>query len=164
MAIAYLSLGSNEGDRQALLRAALAEIGHTCGQLVRCSSLYETAPWGVADQPYFLNIAAAITTTLPPGELLECLKQVEKNLGRERTVHWGQRTIDIDILFYDDLVIDQPDLSVPHPRLHERRFVLAPMAEIAPQLVHPTLHKTTSGLLEGNPDTLEVKNIGPLTL
>lgn len=131
---AYLSLGGNLGDPERSMAEALhlLDIGaHT--KVVTVSSLYRTPPWGKLDQPDFLNIAAALSTTLTPRALLERCLQIERDLKRVRQERWGPRLIDIDILAFGDLAIDEPGLEVPHPRMLERAFVLAPMAEIAPE-------------------------------
>jgi 2-amino-4-hydroxy-6-hydroxymethyldihydropteridine diphosphokinase len=134
MALVYLSLGSNQGDRAAILRNALAALPDaTGGQLLRVSRLYETAPWGLTDQPPFLNLAAAVETPLPPADLLAALKHLEANAGRTAGPRWGPRPLDIDILLYDSLTQAGPPLTIPHPRMLERRFVLQPLADIWPR-------------------------------
>ncbi len=142
----YLSLGSNLGDRAEHLRAALAALPSDRLIVVRVSSVYETAPVDKLDQPDFLNVAAEIQTTLFPMQLLSRTQRIERALGRRRFVEKGPRTVDIDILLYGDSVIRSPQLVVPHPRMHLRRFVLEPMAELAPDLRHPVLRRTMSEL------------------
>jgi 2-amino-4-hydroxy-6-hydroxymethyldihydropteridine diphosphokinase len=139
MARAYVGLGTNLGDREGALRAALAALGATDGvQVVAVSSFRETDPVGYLDQPRFLNAAAAVDTTLGPRELLDALLAVERSLGRTRDgPRFGPRTIDLDLLLYGDRSVDEPGLSVPHPRLHERAFALEPLAELDPGLVVP---------------------------
>ena len=127
------------------------------GNLVSRSALYQTAAWGLEDQPDFLNMAILLKTELTPLQLLERIQHVEHELGRQRILKWGQRTLDIDILFYDDQVIDLSQLKVPHPFLQERRFALAPLNEIAPEYVHPILNKTICKLLDECEDKLEAK-------
>jgi 2-amino-4-hydroxy-6-hydroxymethyldihydropteridine diphosphokinase len=132
---AYVGLGANLGDREETIRAAVAELP----DVVAVSPLRETDPVGVTDQPQFLNGVAALETELAPRQLLDVLLAVERRLGRERRERWGPRTIDLDLLLYGDEVIDEDGLKIPHPRLHERRFVLEPLADLAPQLVVPGL-------------------------
>jgi 2-amino-4-hydroxy-6-hydroxymethyldihydropteridine diphosphokinase len=153
---AYLLLGSNEGDRQQWLSDAVRHIEASCGKVISSSSVYTTAAWGLEEQPDFLNMAIAIKTELSAPDLLEEILAVEKLLGRERTVKWGQRTIDIDILFFGNDIIDLPELKVPHPFIQDRRFALAPMNEIAPDLAHPVFNKSIAQLLAECPDQLEV--------
>jgi len=148
MATAYLSLGSNLGDREANIASALKMLGREA-RILEVSSLYETEPVGYKDQPWFLNCACSVETNLSPQALLEFVKAIEKNLGRKPTLRFGPRLIDIDILFYDGLILDSPDLVVPHPRLAERAFVLVPLKEIAPNLVHPLSGLTIEELFEG---------------
>ena len=142
----YIALGTNIGDRIENLRAAIRSLPPHF-ERVRPSRIFETPPWGYADQPAFLNMAVHARTDLSPAESLARLKQVEVELGREQTFRWGPRLIDLDILFYDDLVLDSPPLVIPHPRLHERGFVLVPLMDIASDLVHPVLDKMIRQLL-----------------
>ena len=146
MSIAYIALGSNLGDRDANLLAALERLG-ALGTVEAVSPFFDTEPVGFTAQPRFLNAAARLRTSLAPVELLQGLLAVEAALGRVRLERWGPRVIDLDLLLYDDLISEAPGLSVPHPRLHERRFVLQPLAAIAPHAVHPRLRKTIADLL-----------------
>jgi 2-amino-4-hydroxy-6-hydroxymethyldihydropteridine diphosphokinase len=136
---AYVGLGSNLGDREAAIARALALLDDPPElRLVRVAGVRETAPVGVVDQPPFLNTAARLETTLGPRELLDRLLAVERDLGRVRTgERWGPRTLDLDLLLYGDATLDEPGMTVPHPRLHERRFVLEPLYELAPDLLVP---------------------------
>jgi 2-amino-4-hydroxy-6-hydroxymethyldihydropteridine diphosphokinase len=144
----YLALGTNLGDRMENLRRAIAALPPTV-RVTALSSVYETPPWGYTDQPAFLNMALAGETESEPLALISFLKKLETDLGREKTFRNGPRLIDMDILFYDNLVFDQSDLVIPHPRLHERAFVLVPLNDIAPELVHPVLNRTVRDLLKG---------------
>lgn len=158
----YLSLGSNEGNRKQWFKNAIELLHEKCGPVKARSSVYETAAWGITTQPDFLNMSVELATTLTPIELLSEIHIIETALGRQRTIKWGPRTLDIDILLYESEVISFPGLIIPHPFMQERRFTLAPLAEIAPDYVHPVLNKTMNELLAECPDKLPVKNIGPL--
>ena len=136
---AYLLTGGNEGDRYLNLQQARTNIELICGQLLQVSSLYETAPWGKTDQADFLNQVLLIETKWSPQALLKAILRIEEKGGRIRTVKNAPRTIDIDILFYDQLIIEEPGLTIPHPRIAERRFVLEPLNEISPGFDHPVL-------------------------
>jgi 2-amino-4-hydroxy-6-hydroxymethyldihydropteridine diphosphokinase len=153
---AYLSLGSNEGNRKQWLNRALTLLAERCGTIQQQSPIYETAAWGITDQAAFLNMVVHVHTSLTPNELLKQILSIEIELGRQREVKWGPRTLDIDILLFNDAVIDTPELRVPHPFLQERRFTLVPLAAIAANIIHPVFHKTIRELLVDCPDALEV--------
>lgn len=144
----YLSLGSNLGDRAAYLRRALEALGVAGVRVLRVSRVRETEPVDVVDQPRFLNLVAEAETDLEPGELLARAQEIERELGRVRTQPKGPRTIDIDVLLYGSLVMNTPELAVPHPRMAKRRFVLEPLAELAPDLRHPVTDRTAREMLD----------------
>jgi 2-amino-4-hydroxy-6-hydroxymethyldihydropteridine diphosphokinase len=150
-ALAYIALGSNMGDRRGTLEGALAELATAPRVAVKkVSSFHETKPvGGPPGQGLFLNAAAVLETTLDPFGLLNILHQIEQRFGRTRTVHWGERTLDLDLLLFNDQIIDTPELAVPHPRMAVRRFVLEPLAEIAPAAVDPVSNRTIAELLAG---------------
>lgn len=147
---AYLSLGSNIGNRESYLGDAIARL-RALGRVAAVSSLYETEPVEFTDQPWFLNCVVLLETNATPAELLANLLAIEQEMGRVRTQKKGPRTIDIDILLFGETVLDTPELTVPHPAMHQRRFVLEPLAEIAPEAWHPGLKKTIRTLLEELP-------------
>lgn len=146
----YLSLGSNIGDRKAQLREAQSRLG-TVGRVLSTSSLYETEAVEFTEQPCFLNCALELETTLTPQQLMRNILQIEQDMGRRRVQKKGPRSIDIDILLFGDEVITSPELTVPHPAMHQRHFVLEPLAEIAPDATHPVLGKRIQDLLNGLP-------------
>jgi 2-amino-4-hydroxy-6-hydroxymethyldihydropteridine diphosphokinase len=160
MAIIYLALGTNLGDRFANLQASIAALPPAVHVLAQ-SPVYETPPWGLTDQPAFLNMVIKGRTALAPDKLLKHLKKLESKLGRLPSVRWGPRRIDMDILFYDAMILATPGLVIPHPGLPERAFVLVPLADLAPGLVHPLLGKTIRQLL-GDVDATGVKRYEPI--
>ena len=156
--LAYLSLGSNLGDRERYLGEATRRL-RSLGRVQAISSVYETQPVELTGQPWFLNCALGLETSARPAELMEQLLAMESALGRQRIQKKGPRTIDLDIVFFRDLVVNTPGLTIPHPAMHERRFVLAPLAEIAPSAIHPVLNKTIQELLEELPPGQIVKRL-----
>jgi len=153
----YLLIGGNLGNRQEKLAQAAEMVAANVGPVLLASSLYETEAWGVTDQPPFLNKVLLVETKLDPKQVLEAILSIEKHMGRKRMTKFGPRTIDIDILFFNDLVLHQDHLTIPHPQLHLRRFTLAPLNEIAPNFVHPVFNKSISLLLQQSADPLVVK-------
>ena len=157
MNTAYLLTGSNMGERKEYLQIANNLVEQRCGKIVQQSAIYETEPWGLLEQPAFLNQVIAIQTALLPVELMNHLLKIEELIGRVRTVKLGPRIIDLDILMYDQLIVDTPTLQIPHPSLPMRRFALTPLNEIAPKLLHPILQKTISTLLLACTDSSNVQ-------
>ena len=158
---AYLGLGANLGDPQKTLSQALRELAkHPKIKLTQASSLYQTAPVGVVDQPDFLNAVVRIETALPPDALMTAVPSVEKKLGRVRTIRWGPRVIDIDVLLYGAREIETPLIMVPHPRMRERAFVMTPLAEIAPSLTVPGEGRNAAKIASELPEKNSVKIIG----
>ena len=155
----FLLLGSNEGDGRHNLREAERRVGAQAGEIVARSSLYKTAAWGLTGQPDFYNRVVEIRSTHSPERLLEIVLIIEKDMGRVRREKWGPRLIDIDILFYGKEIRSSADLVIPHPGIPERRFVLVPLAEMAPAFVHPTLNKTVAEMLAECADRLAVERL-----
>ncbi|HEX2282210.1 MAG TPA: 2-amino-4-hydroxy-6-hydroxymethyldihydropteridine diphosphokinase [Thermomicrobiales bacterium] len=160
MATAYIGLGANLGDRLATLRTAVQRL-EILGRITGISRLYETEPVGYLEQPPFLNAVVALETELAPGELLGALLGIERGLGRERSFRNAPRTLDLDLLLVDDLVLNTPEATLPHPRLHERAFVLVPLAELAPAMVHPGSGLTVGELARALPDAGGVEVYAP---
>ena len=142
MAVVYLGIGSNLGDKQGNCLGALERLSTKGVTISKRSAFYETQPWGVVDQPDFVNMAVQAETWMSPEELLGALKEIEREMGRKVSSRWGPRLIDLDLLLYDGRIVQSRDLVIPHPLLHQRDFVLLPLAEIAPDAVHPVLKMT----------------------
>ncbi|HEY1063562.1 MAG TPA: 2-amino-4-hydroxy-6-hydroxymethyldihydropteridine diphosphokinase [Daejeonella sp.] len=159
MYITYLLLGSNLGNRRKYIASAISEIQSKLGSIGQRSSIYQTASWGKHDQPDFLNQVIELKTILKPQDLLSGILSIEADLGRKRVEKWGSRIIDIDILLYEDQVINEPELIIPHPYLAFRRFCLMPLCEIAPGFIHPVLKKNIQELLLELSDDLFVKRL-----
>src|SRR5712671_3303692 len=154
----YLSLGSNVGDREDHLRGAITRL-ESIARVISVSSFYETEPIEVTNQPWFLNCAVKVETTKMPKQLMAAILEMEREMGRLRTIKKGPRTVDIDILLFGDAVVDSQEVTIPHPAMHERRFVLEPLAEIAPEARHPVFKKTVSEMLDALPGGQTVRKV-----
>ena len=157
----FLLLGSNLGNRETILSQARKIAEQKLGRIVRMSSLYLTESWGKIEQPDFINQVVVVKSDLKPREVLEEILSIEEQLGRQRIEKWGSRTIDIDILFYDDVCINEPDLVIPHPYLHQRKFTLEPLMELEPELKHPVFNKSIAELYNNLTDNLKVQRLTP---
>jgi 2-amino-4-hydroxy-6-hydroxymethyldihydropteridine diphosphokinase len=155
----YLLLGSNLGNRHQLLDAAQKHISEHIGNITQTSGLYETAAWGKTDQPAFINQVVEVDTDISPKELLHIIQDIENQMGRIRYEKWGERIIDIDILYYNDLAMEEENIKIPHPEIGNRKFTLAPLVEIAADYLHPILRKTNRELLAACTDPLAVTKL-----
>jgi len=156
--IVHIGIGSNLGERADNCQKAIELLRGKAIIIRKISSLYETEPWGIEEQPKFINLAIEVETTLSPHALLSILKDIENKIGRVKTLKWGPRTIDLDILFYGDEIINLDDIQIPHKLLHQRDFVLLPLIEIAPDKIHPVLKKTIKQLMEEFKDAQNIKH------
>ncbi|NCU03180.1 MAG: 2-amino-4-hydroxy-6-hydroxymethyldihydropteridine diphosphokinase [Chitinophagaceae bacterium] len=155
----YILSGSNQGQRKQFLKKAVMLVHERCGSISKESSVYETAAWGQTSQAAFLNKVIVLQTALSPDDLMKTLLQIEQELGRVRTEKYGPRTIDLDILFYDDLIYHSAVVTLPHPSIQDRRFVLIPLTELSPRKIHPVYKKTINTLLKECADQLAVKKL-----
>ncbi len=154
---AFIGIGTNLGDRKKHISEALERLGkRTDIKIIKSSSLYVTEPIGYVGQDWFLNCVVEVMTTMPPRELLKHCQSIEEHMGRTRTMQWGPRIIDLDILLYNDAVIEDEELTIPHPNMDKRRFVLIPLVEIAPDVIHPGINKTVTDLLKHLDDAHKV--------
>jgi 2-amino-4-hydroxy-6-hydroxymethyldihydropteridine diphosphokinase len=159
MQTAYLLIGGNLGDKEKNLQQAIDLINESCGKIIHQSSIYKTAAWGITEQPEFLNQVLVLQTNLSPEILMQQLLQIEEKMGRIRTIKFGPRIIDIDILLMNNFIINTPLLTIPHPALPKRRFALLPLAEVAANFIHPVEKKSIQQLLQACTDDLDVQNI-----
>ncbi len=152
----YLLLGSNLNHPFEQLKQACSKLAQEAGEIKKYSGIYQSAAWGKEDQNDFLNQIVVVNSHLSPWEMLRCIQQIELEMGRQREVRWGERTIDIDILYADSLIIQNAELTIPHPEIQNRRFTLVPLNEVAPEFIHPSIQKTNSELLAACVDPLPV--------
>jgi len=152
----YIQLGSNIGERESFITKSMHKVEDDIGKIITASSIFETTAWGNENQNNFLNSVIEIKTPFDAFTILQKSQEIENNLGRERSNKWGERTIDIDILFYNNKIINTKELTVPHPLIQKRKFVLVPLSEIAPNYMHPILKKNISTLLSESKDTQKV--------
>lgn len=144
----FIAIGTNLGDKEENIRQSIKKMAQNNIHIIKKSTVYKTMPYGYKNQPVFLNCVVQAETMLSPEELLYVLLSIEKQMGRKRKIHWGPRIIDLDIIFYDNLIINSSNLKIPHPDMQNREFVLKPLCDIAPNFVHPVLHKTVKELLK----------------
>ena len=154
--ISYLSLGSNLGNRKNNLNEAIFHLKSKAGLIINTSKVYESEPWGLKDQNFFLNQVIKLKTSFSPQDLLKCCKNIEIKMGRSKSIKWGARNIDIDILYFSKLILNEDDLKIPHPLIQERKFVLLPLNELNKKFNHPTLNKTNSKMLEDCSDNSNI--------
>ena len=154
--ISYLSLGSNLGNRKNNLNEAIFHLKSKAGLIINTSKVYESEPWGLKDQKFFLNQVIKLKTSFSPQDLLKCCKNIEIKMGRSKSIKWGARNIDIDILYFSKLILNEDDLKIPHPLIQERKFVLLPLNELNKTFNHPTLNKTNSKMLEDCSDNSNI--------
>ena len=154
--ISYLSLGSNLGNRKNNLNEAIFHLKSKAGLIINTSKVYESEPWGLKDQNFFLNQVIKLKTSFSPQDLLKCCKNIEIKMGRSKSIKWGARNIDIDILYFSKLILNEDDLKIPHPLIQERKFVLLPLNELNKTFNHPTLNKTNSKMLEDCSDNSNI--------
>ena len=154
--ISYLSLGSNLGNRKDNLNEAIFHLKSKAGLIINTSKVYESEPWGLKDQNFFLNQVIKLKTSFSPQHLLKCCKNIEIKMGRSKSIKWGARNIDIDILYFSKLILNEDDLKIPHPLIQERKFVLLPLNELNKTFNHPTLNKTNSKMLEDCSDNSNI--------
>lgn len=160
MAKVYLLLGGNQGDKRFVFEETAKMLNERVGKISRSSGIYETEPWGFQSEDMFWNQVLELSVMISAQEVLEKIQQIEHQLGRERKgAQYESRIIDIDILFYDEQIVESPDLTIPHPRIRERKFVLVPLNEIVPGMIHPVLGKTINQLLSECPDQLKVEKV-----
>jgi len=153
VSLVAISMGSNLGNRLSSLRKAVLLIKNEVANIIKTSDVFETPPFGITNQPRFLNACILIETDMPPLNLLEKLKKIEEQMGRIQRFKWGPREIDLDIVFYDEEVVNEPTLKIPHPHMHERPFVLIPLNQISPKWIHPTLKKTVEQMTSESQDS-----------
>ncbi len=152
----FLGLGSNLGNRKKNLDSAISHLKSKAGSIVKASEVYESEPWGLKNQNFYLNQVIELKTSMSPKNLLKCCKSIENKMGRSRSIKWGERNIDIDILYFSEIILNEDNLTIPHPLIQERKFVLVPLNELSKNFIHPIFKKTNHEILKNSKDNSKI--------